>query len=212
VNNKVRGFSLLEIIIAMAVMAIMVAIAFPNLTKNSDQLAKQEILRLVAAIEYVRDQSVILNQEYGLNISEEGYQFLVLNEEDEKKAAEWELIKDNNSLGKYEFPTGLDINLSIDGDNLFSSAEESIEIFEDEIDIFENEDKKEKVPPPQIYFLSSGEQNQFSIGISVAEEIDPNDERHFFRVRGFLTGDIKYEGPLVGNLFQDLDREYEDDF
>ncbi len=211
-NNKVRGFSLLEIIIAMAVMAIMVAIAFPNLTKNSDQLAKQEILRLVAAIEYVRDQSVILNQEYGLNISEEGYQFLVLNEEDEKKAAEWELIKDNNSLGKYEFPTGLDINLSIDGDNLFSSAEESIEIFEDEIDIFENEDKKEKVPPPQIYFLSSGEQNQFSIGISVAEEIDPNDERHFFRVRGFLTGDIKYEGPLVGNLFQDLDREYEDDF
>jgi len=235
---KQKGFSLLEILIAMAIMAIMVAVAFPNLGKNSDKRAKQEILRLVAAIELVRDQSIILNREYGLNIDEKGYQFLILNENEEsfsskagksgvagksedgsdsekrkpKKnaGAQWQVIEDVPGLGSHDFPEGLEINLSIDGENVFSSSEDEINIFEQDIDIFEDEDEQEKVDPPQIYFLSSGEQNQFSIGIAVAEfEQRDKDDIRFYRVRGFLTGNLKYEGPLAGNLFQDLDREFE---
>jgi len=208
--NKQKAFSLLEILIAMAIMAIMVAVAFPNLGQSSDKLAKNEILRLVAAIELVRDQSIILNQEYGLNIDEEGYQFLFLNEEYDDKPPEWQAVEDIEGLQQHEFPKGLEINLSIDGDNVFSIAEEEIEIFEKDVEIFTDEDEKEKVDPPQIYFLSSGEQNQFSIGIAISEELQrTRDEKIFFRVRGFLTGNLRYEGPLVGNLFQDLDREYQ---
>lgn len=245
-----KGFSLLEILIAMAIMAIMVAVAFPNIGQSSDKLAKNEILRLVAAIELVRDQSIILNQEYGLNIDEEGYQFLVLREDEENKSSrskkagksdrsdysntnndnansgsdkdensarsktiKWEAIEDIPGLGEHEFPEGLDISLSIDGENVFSSSEDEIEIFEQDIDIFDDEDKKKKVKPPQIYFLSSGEQNQFSIAIAIVEEQQRNrDEKTFFRVRGFLTGNLEYEGPLEGNLFQDVDRDYDEEF
>lgn len=237
---KTKGFSLLEILIAMAIMAIMVAFALPNLGGSSDKLAKQEISRLVAAIELVRDQSILLNREFGLTIDDKGYQFLELVDDDESdnkaqsgsdpkvgdndsnkrsknkkrkpKVAEWQEISEFPELGRHDFAQGLEIKLTLDEENLFSTFDDEINIFEEEIDIFEdNDESKKKLDPPQIYFLSSGEQNQFSIGIATSEKIAGNDERYFFRVRGFLTGELKYEGPLEGNLFQDLDRNFEED-
>lgn len=256
--NRQQAFSLLEILIAMAIMAIMVAVAFPNIGQTSDKLAKNEVLRLVAAIELVRDQSIILNQEYGLSIDEEGYQFLLLKENEaeasnssnkssdksssgknlhdknladksdndnnskqqskqqsnrQRNRIEWVRIEDIPGLAEHEFPEGLDINLSIDGENVFATSEDEVEIFEEDIDIFDDEDEEEKIDPPQIYFLSSGEQNQFSIAIAIADDQQRDrKERTFFRVRGFLTGNLEYEGPLEGNLFQDIDRDYDDNF
>jgi len=214
VKNKQTAFSLLEILIAMVIMAVMVGLIFPNFGQSSDKLAKQEILRLVAAIELVRDQSVILNREYGLSIDEKSYQFLILDEDDSSKKSAWALITDVPGLGLHEFPEGLDINLSIDGENIFSSSDDEIEIFEQEVDIFEGDEdeQQKKIEPPQIYFLSSGELNQFSIAIAIKNsQRSVQEERTFFRVRGFLSGNLKYEGPLVGDLFQDIDREYEPD-
>ena len=208
---KTRGFSLLEILIAMAIMAVMVAVAFPNLGSNSDKLAKSEMLRLVSAIELVRDSSIIMNKEYGLNIDEEGYQFLVLNEENDQSPPEWQAIEDIPGLQEHQFPEGLEVNFTIDGENVFTSAEDEINIFEKEIEIFSDKDEEKKVEPPQVYFLSTGEQNQFSIGIAVSDlEQGNNEQQNFFRVRGFLTGNLEYQGPLEGNLFQDLDRDTEE--
>ncbi len=213
-TSKQAAFSLLEILIAMAIMALMVAIAFPNLGQNSDKLAKKETLRLVAAIEMVRDRSIILNQEYGLNIDEEGYQFLVLFEDDsdENEPSKWRYVDDVPELAEHQFPEGLEINVSIDGENLFTSQEDDVDIFEEDVDIFEGDEEEKEIEPPQVYFLSTGEQNKFSVGIAADEEQQRDrDERTFFRVRGFLTGNLKYEGPLEGNLFQDLDRNFEED-
>lgn len=190
-------------------MAVMVSVAFPNLGRSSDKLAKQQALRLVSAIELIRDKAIILNQEYGLNIDEEGYQFLILDESDETEPPKWQLVEDIPGLQAHEFPEGLEINLTIDGENAFTTAEDEIDIFEEDVEIFTDEEEDEKVDPPQIYFLSTGEQNQFSIGLAVdSEGLDLEQQRNFFRVRGFLTGNLNYEGPLEGNLFQDLDREY----
>jgi len=125
----------------------------------------------VAAIELVRDQSIILNREYGLNIDEDGYRFLLLDEEEGKgnRPGRWTFIEEDTRLGQHDFPEGLDINLSIDGENVFSSSDDDVEIFEEDVDIFEGDEEEEaekNIDPPQVYFLSSGEQNQFSIAIA----------------------------------------------
>jgi len=207
-----KGFSLLEIVVAMAVMAILTATLLPNFGRDQDQLAKQEILRLVAAMELVRDQSVITNQEFGLNIDQKGYQFLRLNEKEQNKPPFWELIEDSPALARHEFAEGLEINFTLNGDNVFKMAEQDVQIFEQDLEIFEQDEKSKKVDPPQIYFLSTGEQNKFSIGIA-ADERDSftSDELRFYRVRGFLTGNLEYEGPLEGSVMQDIDRDYKDD-
>jgi general secretion pathway protein H len=205
------AFSLIEILIAMAIMAVMIGIAVPYLGGSSDKYAKKEINRLLAAIEMVRDLAVIENKEYGLNIDDKGYQFLVLNEDDLSRPAQWQVIAEHPELSAHEFPDTVEVNISIDGDNIFAAKEDEIEIFEEDVDIFEDEEEVEKIEPPQIYFLSTSEQNQFSIAIAPGQDYqDEADSAKFFRIQGNLIGQLKYQGPLEGNLFSDIDREYDE--
>lgn len=207
------GFSLIEILIAMLIMAIMVGVAITSISRSNDKYARQEIDRLLAAIETVRDLAVIQNQEYGLSINEEGYQFLRLNDTEEGKRPFWEVISDNPALNEHEFPDSVEINMAIDGENIFKSKEDEIDIFEKDVDIFEDEEEKPKIDPPQIYFLSTGEQNEFTLAIAAKEEYESvEDERRFYRIQGGLSGNLKYEGPLEGDIFADIIREYKEDF
>lgn len=210
--NSAHGFSLIEILIAMAIMAVMIGIAVPYIGNSNDKYAKQEINRLLAAVELVRDLAVIENREYGLTIDEKGYQFLLLNDEMENQAPKWEVITEHPQLAEHEFPEEVEVNVAIDGNNIFQSEEDDVEIFEEDIDIFENEEDEEpQVDPPQIYFLSTGEQNQFTLAVASNDDYQAgNEEPQFYRIQGDLAGKLKYQGPLPGNLFNDIERDYED--
>ncbi len=209
-SDKVSGFSLIEILIAMAIMALMVGMAIPYLGGDTNKYAKQEINRLLAAVEMVRDKAVIENKEYGLNIDEKGYQFLVLNDWTENRPPKWEAVAELPALAEYEFPETIEFNMAIDGENVFKKQQEDVEIFEEDVDIFEDGEEEEKVDPPQIYFLSTGEQNQFTLGISPTEEYQDPKEPVFFRIQGNMAGTLAIQGPLPGNLFVDLDKDYTD--
>ena len=211
--NKARqssGFSLIEILVAMAVMALLVSMAVPYLGGATDKYAKKEIYRLLAAIELVRDLAIIESKEYGLTIDEKGYQFLVLNEEDETRPPKWEKIEEHPQLAAHEFPETIEFNMSIDGENIFKREEDDVNIFEEDVDIFEEEEEEEKVEPPQIYFLSTGEQNEFILGIAPTEDYQDKEEPIFFRIKGTFTGDLEYQGPLPGVLFNDISDDYSD--
>jgi len=168
-STKHLGFSLLEILVALAIIGLLVGIAIPYLGGSNDRYAKQEINRLVAAIELVKDLAVIQNQEYGLSVHETGYQFLVLDETDENKPAKWQVIAERPELAEHEFIEGVEVNIAIDGENIFKAAEDRIEIFENDVDIFEKEEET-------------------------------------------LAGELKYQGPLNGSLFNDLERDYSKEF
>ncbi len=206
------GFSLIEILIAMAIMAIMIGMAVPYIGNSNDKYAREEISRLLAAIEMVRDLAVIENREYGLTIDEDGYQFLVLNDEDESQAVRWQIISEHPVLSEHEFSEDVEANIAIDGENIFSADEDEIDIFENDIDIFENEEEQEPIiDPPKIYFLSTGEQNQFTIAVSSSDDYQSRDEEpKFYRIKGDLAGQLELQGPLPGNIFGDIDRDYTD--
>ncbi len=212
-NHKARnisGFSLIEILVAMAVMALLIGIAVPYIGGATDKYAKKEINRLLFAIERVKDLAVIENKEYGLNIDEKGYQFLVLNDLDENLPPKWEAISDHPELSAYEFPDTIEFNLSIDGENIFKKEEDDVSIFDEDIDIFEEEDEAEKIEPPQIYFLSTSEQNPFILAVAPTLDYQDKDDLIFFRIKGELTGEVKYQGPLPGTIFTDIDDDFSD--
>jgi len=205
------GFSLIEILVAMAIVAVLIGVAVPYLGGNSDKLARDEIERLLAVIQSVKDKAVIENREYGLSINENAYQVLLLEDEDEEQPVRWQLVSEQPGLAEYEFPPEVEVNLAIDGDNIFKSSEEDVDIFEEDVDIFEEEESEPKVEPPQIYFLSTGEQNQFTIAIALKEIYQADaDEILFYRLQGKLTGKLTLQGPLPGSVFNDLERDYSD--
>ncbi|TQV73922.1 type II secretion system protein GspH [Aliikangiella marina] len=206
-----RGFSLIEILVAMAIIALLAGLAIPFMGNSNDKYARQEINRLLAAVELVRDMAVIQNREYGLTIDEDGYQFLILDDEDPEAPPRWKIISDVKALNQYEFPEEVEVNVAIDGENIFDSAEDDVEIFEEDVNIFEDEEEEEQVDPPQIYFLSTGEQNQFTLAVASNDQFQSDrEEPKFYRIKGELSGVLEYQGPLPGNLFQDIDRDYTD--
>ncbi|MDH5629120.1 MAG: type II secretion system GspH family protein, partial [Gammaproteobacteria bacterium] len=141
------GFSLIEILVAMVIAALLLGMILPNINFSSDQQVKDEAFRLLKIIEMVRDKAVIENREYGLAIDETGYEFLVLNDEAIDKPSHWEKIADLPALSRHDFPEEVEINLAVDGNNIFADKEDDVEIFEEEVDIFEEEDEVEKVEP-----------------------------------------------------------------
>lgn len=211
-SYKNSGFSLIEILIAMLIMAVMIGVAVTTISSSNDKYAKQEVERLLVAIETVKDLAVIKNAEYGLSIDDKGYQFLRLNDSQQDKPAFWEAISDVPALNQYEFPDTVEVNIAIDGKNVFDKEEDEIDIFEKDIDIFEDEDEPPKIEPPEIYFLSTGEQNDFVLAIGAKNEAQfSEDDMRFYRVKGTLAGELKYEGPLDGNVFSDILTEYEEE-
>jgi len=205
------GFSLIEILVAMAIMAVMIGMIVPYIGNSNDKYAKQEVNRLLAVVEMVRDLAVIENREYGLTIDAKGYQFLLLNDEDENRPSRWQIISEHPLLSAYEFPEEVAVNVAIDGENIFKSAQDDIQIFEKDIDIFEDEEEEPIIEPPQIYFLSTGEQNQFTLAIASNDDYQADrNEPQFYRIQGNLVGQLQYQGPLPGNLFNDIERDYRD--
>lgn len=205
-----QGFNLIEILIATLIIALMVGITIPYINSSNDKYAKQEMRRLLATIEMAKDLAVIENREYGLAINEESYQFLVLNDLQKDQPAVWEPATDHTALTEHQFSESVQINIAIDGENIFQLSEDRIEIFEEDIDIFENDEKPPAVKPPKIYFLSTGEQNQFVIAIAVKDDYQASDEdSRFYRVKGNLAGELTCQGPLPGSLFTDVSAEFD---
>ena len=106
-----RGFTLIEILVVVAIIAIITAVTLlsVNLTGRDRELEKESD-RLLALINYAREQAELQTREYGVMFQDDGYEFLTY---DNRRDA-WRGVFEDDALAERKLPYGLTFALSIE--------------------------------------------------------------------------------------------------
>ena len=76
-----RGFTLLELMIVVALIGVLLGMVSFATGPNPARQARQQADAIVRLIEQLRDRAVLDGQEFGLRLSREGFRALRLNEQ-----------------------------------------------------------------------------------------------------------------------------------
>jgi general secretion pathway protein H len=194
--KRESGFSLIEILIALVVGALIISLATLSFGDKRKEELEQQSLRLYALLKQAQDETVLRGIDIGLRIEDNKYWFYTYDIENDK----WLPITDDAFFTEKTIPDSLEIKVVVDGSTLFAEGEDDIDIFERDVEIFEEE--QQPIDPPQIYILSSGEMNEFKVAIGWTDE-----EPRYYLIAGTMLGDITMEGPLSGNLRHEVTDE-----
>ena len=139
----------------MVLVLIGIIFTFAMLSLGGDdyaELMEQESHRMTTLLELASDEAVLRGEELAVLFSEDGYEFLVLNEE------RWQASEEDGLLKAYTLPADVELRLEIEGEPpiLTAAAAEAGE----EVD--EEEDEEERLQP-QVFILSSGEMTPFTV-------------------------------------------------
>jgi len=194
-----RGFSLIEILIALVIAGVLVSIAAINFGDNRKSDLETNAKRFYALVKQAQDETLLRGIDIGIRVEEQKYWFYLFDPENEK----WLPIEDDEFFTEKEIPETLEVKLLVDGSTLFSQDEDDVDIFEKDVNIFEEEDEK-PIEPPQIFILSSGEMNDFKFAIGWVD-----DDPQYYVVTGTMLGEIQLSDAMSGNLREEVK---EDDF
>ena len=75
-----RGFTLIEVMVVVVIIAVMAAILIGNLSRDTDRIARFESERFIAVINEVRDEAIIAGENFLLSVDDRAnnYQFSAL--------------------------------------------------------------------------------------------------------------------------------------
>ncbi len=198
--SREKGFSLLELIIVLVIIGVIVGTITIAIIDTREDKLNFEARRLAARLSLAIDESILMDQELGLEVETDRYRFLTLGE------VHWQEItaEDDLHLGEQKLPEEMEIQLSVD--NLFSlfNQENNLNKLFQEVD--ENNQEEDEADPnallrPQIYLMSSGEINPFVLLIGYE-----GDEPVYFQIQGTFDGKITLEGPIRESMNYTLGR------
>jgi general secretion pathway protein H len=98
------GFTLLEIMVVVVLIALTVSLVSLNLDRDIDRVAHHEALRFAKLVEHLREESILTGKSYAVEVNEErrSYRFL----ETEEK---WVPVKNDDLLRRRYFPEYLSV-------------------------------------------------------------------------------------------------------
>ena len=199
------GFTLIEVLIALAIAALMIAVATIALSDNELAKLKNKSRQFYGLLQVAQEESIIRGIELGVRVESDGYSFLIYN------GGKWQPLEDHRLLREVEFEEPLRASINLEGQEALLANEE-----EDETDSARGEkgtdeseqdnDKKSSSRTPQIYMLSSGEMNDFVATIGL-----DRDEPVFYRITGNYVGELELSSAIKGHYSHDWDLDLEDD-
>ena len=194
-----RGFTLLEVMLVLVIMGLLAGTVVFNISGQSGQdRLKQQVQRFQVVFSMASDYAVLNQQQLGLYVDEDKnqYSFVVLDEEQN-----WQLISGDKTFEAHTLPDEFSFELELNDlpwdtdESLFneSSIDAELSFSDDEISIGDEEEKK--LPPPQVFLLSSGDITPFSLAFSFEPDFS-SESASYFRVNVQDSLPVTVEGPL----------------
>lgn len=112
--SRQAGFTLLELLVVLVIMGIMLGAVSLNAVQSTHQRLQTDAQRLSLLLQLAREEAIVRNRPTAFEAVQDGYRFLVLNEN------QWEQIVDLETLRarNFTFPeTKLEIAPRFDLDN-----------------------------------------------------------------------------------------------
>lgn len=168
------GFTLLELMVVLVIIGVI--FGFAVLSMGGDKYAEameREVRRLATVVDMVSDEAVLLGEEIAIRFFDDGYEFLILQNNI------WLVSGDGNLMKRHSLPDGIGLQLEVEND---------LPVFPDG-DTAEKDAASAADPntPPQVYLLSSGEVTPFAVTFRAKQ----SDVRYHLKVS--LMGETSWE-------------------
>jgi len=140
-SMRQRGFSLLELIVVIAIMAVVTGVVIPRINFGGDkEQIRTEATRLAELFRRASDESIFKNVQIGIRFTDGDYQFLKL--EGGNREGKW-IAYDDATFRKREWPDDFEVDISVAGVPIVLESVEEAKI-----------DEKTR---PHVMMLSNGE-------------------------------------------------------
>jgi general secretion pathway protein H len=166
------GFTLLELMVVLVIIGVI--FSFAVLSMGGDKYVEameREARRLATVVDMASDEAVLLGEEVAIRFFDDGYEFLILQNNI------WLASGDGNLMKMHSLPDGIGLQLEVENDLPVFPGDEKDEAIED----------ADQDSPPQVYLLSSGEVTPFSVTFRAEQ----SDVRYHLKVS--VMGETSWE-------------------
>lgn len=96
-QKRSAGFTLLELLVVLVIMGIMLGAVSLNAMQSTRQRLQTDAQRVSLLLQLAREEAIVRNRPTAFEANQEGYRFLVLNDN------QWEIINDLETLRSRSF-------------------------------------------------------------------------------------------------------------
>ena len=152
---RTGGFTLLEILVVIVSIGVLTSAALLS-TGTREPATAQEARRLAELLRLAAEEAVLQGQEWGLRLTNDGYQFMVLDE------ATWRVANDE-ILRPRRFPPGVEARLTLEGETFRIEPPPDLDPLHSDAPSHIDQEQDAQAITPQVLVLSSGEVSPFQL-------------------------------------------------